>query len=236
MNIFNYLLSGWLAPVKGWFGEQKISVVLRFLGNDYMLRNDVLLVQGNYSTQIDHVVVSRYGVFVIETKNYKGSIFGSETLYKWKHTTRSGSYEFYNPVLQNKKHVAMLSRVLGRPVSIFVPIVVFTGVKKLRVNVSSHVVMTLGLNSVISSYTTPILTDQEVADICAKLDVQNKVSPALRQTHKKNARRVSQQKQALVANGICPLCGGNLVRRKGRFGDFIGCDNYPHCRYTDKLP
>jgi ssDNA-binding Zn-finger/Zn-ribbon topoisomerase 1 len=33
----------------------------------------------------------------------------------------------------------------------------------------------------------------------------------------------------------CPKCGGKLVERKGKYGDFLGCYNYPKCRYTEKL-
>ena len=33
---------------------------------------------------------------------------------------------------------------------------------------------------------------------------------------------------------ICPKCGGNLIERTGKFGKFIGCSNYPKCKYTTK--
>lgn len=35
-------------------------------------------------------------------------------------------------------------------------------------------------------------------------------------------------------NDVCPKCGGKLVERKGKYGDFYGCSNFPKCRYTLK--
>lgn len=36
-------------------------------------------------------------------------------------------------------------------------------------------------------------------------------------------------------NKICPVCGEIMVRRKGRYGEFWGCGNFPMCRYTENL-
>lgn len=61
---------------KGWSGEKAVSVVLRKLEkHGFRILNDIMLPAGEGTTQIDHVVVSRFGVFVIETKNYKGWIY-----------------------------------------------------------------------------------------------------------------------------------------------------------------
>lgn len=34
--------------------------------------------------------------------------------------------------------------------------------------------------------------------------------------------------------GVCPKCGGELIMRDGKYGSFIGCSNFPKCRYTQK--
>lgn len=59
---------------KGKLGEAKVShIVGRLPKEDYVVLDDLMLTNKYGSTtQIDHVVVSRYGIFVIETKNYKG--------------------------------------------------------------------------------------------------------------------------------------------------------------------
>ena len=34
---------------------------------------------------------------------------------------------------------------------------------------------------------------------------------------------------------VCPECGGKLREKNGQYGSFIGCSNYPKCRYTRKI-
>lgn len=79
--------------IKGKMGEATVSMLLKKLDkNKYQVVNDVLLSAegGNTrTTQIDHVVVSIYGIFSIETKNYKGQIYGSESSEKWGAVTKT---------------------------------------------------------------------------------------------------------------------------------------------------
>ena len=90
------ILVGWLqAKVKGIIGEKKVSVVLATLPNsDYIILNDVMLPTEKGSTQIDHIVVSLYGIFVIETKNYKGWITGSSYAEQWTKNMYGKKYKF----------------------------------------------------------------------------------------------------------------------------------------------
>lgn len=64
-------------------GERNVSFNLHFLPNEYHLFNDVYICFNDRSVQIDHIVVSKYGIFVIETKNIKGWIFGTDTSEYW---------------------------------------------------------------------------------------------------------------------------------------------------------
>ena len=64
-------------------GERNVNFNLRFLPNEYHLFNDVYICFNDRSVQIDHIVVSKYGIFVIETKNIKGWIFGTDTSEYW---------------------------------------------------------------------------------------------------------------------------------------------------------
>ena len=63
--------------VLGWIGERKISSFLRNLpSNHYIVLNDIMIRNKTSTTQIGHIVVSQFGIFVLETKNYSGWIFG----------------------------------------------------------------------------------------------------------------------------------------------------------------
>lgn len=69
-----------LAPTRGQAGEANVAARLKALPkSDYTVFNNLLIQRGEYSSQIDHVVVSKYGVFVIETKNYKGTFTEAST-------------------------------------------------------------------------------------------------------------------------------------------------------------
>ncbi len=71
--------------------------------------NDLTLPDGEgATTQIDHLLLSPFGVFVIETKNYKGWIFGSERQKQWTQKIYKKSFKFQNPIHQNYKHMKVL--------------------------------------------------------------------------------------------------------------------------------
>lgn len=44
---------------------------------------------------------------------------------------------------------------------------------------------------------------------------------------KKNIKKFNEK--------MCPKCGGKLVERSSDYGLFIGCSNYPKCKYTEKI-
>ena len=90
---------------KGITGEFLVNTAARlFLPKDeYHLIKDVTLPNEDGTTQIDHIIVSRYGVFVIETKNMKGWIFGSANQKTWTQKIYKHTHKFQNPLHQNYK-------------------------------------------------------------------------------------------------------------------------------------
>ena len=67
----------------GKVGEKRVARKLDWLSKEYIILNDIMLPTQYGTTQIDHIVISPYGIFVIETKNYKGWIFGHENSEEW---------------------------------------------------------------------------------------------------------------------------------------------------------
>ena len=55
------------------------------------------------------------------------------------------------------------------------------------------------------------------------------------QRFRKKHEKIEQKKMNMFAAGICPNCGGKLIERQGKYGNFLGCSNYPHCRFTANL-
>src|SRR5262245_24428443 len=87
-------------------GEARLSRALRrhLVGPDYHLLNHVTLRVREGTTQIDHVLVSRFGVFVIETKDYRGWIFASAGDRYWTQVLYRAKFRFQNPIRQNYSH------------------------------------------------------------------------------------------------------------------------------------
>ena len=100
--------------IKGSAGEFKVNTRLSFLGKDYIVLNDILIKSSNgYTSQIDELVLSEYGIFVIETKNYKGWIFGNEKSENWTQVIYKEKHTFRNPIKQNWSHIYTLKNVLS---------------------------------------------------------------------------------------------------------------------------
>lgn len=99
---------------KGKIGEYKVNRKLNKLPKDYVLLKDILLESSKGKTaQIDHIVVSPKGVFVIETKNYKGLIYGDHKERYWTQVIDKNTYNFYNPVIQNLGHIKAIKEKLN---------------------------------------------------------------------------------------------------------------------------
>ena len=81
--LFIYLAWYNSAKQKGKRGEMRVSAILSQLSDEYTILNDLVFRTEKGTTQIDHLVVSKYGIFTIETKNYRGEIYGDDNRKEW---------------------------------------------------------------------------------------------------------------------------------------------------------
>ena len=79
----------------------------------------------------------------------------------------------------------------------------------------------------IEGYTKPVISEAEVRRIYETLSSANVKDPDARKEHVSNVRSNIVRRNQSVSNGICPLCGGKLVQRYGKYGNFYGCSNIP---------
>lgn len=222
-----------LPQIKGWIGEKTVSVVLSTLpGEEYRTINNVMLKTETGTSQVDHVVVSTYGIFVIETKNYKGWITGSENSNQWVKNMYGKKYPFRNPIKQNYGHVKALESMLEIPFETFIPIVVFSVQSDLKVKTKSPVVYTSQLAKTIRKYSDIKIPKEDIEKIALKINEANVDSKENRKKHVQDIRDNLKKEEEIVKAGICPKGGGELKKRKGKNGTFLGCSNYPKCRYT----
>lgn len=128
--------------IKGYLGEAAVANRLAKLPQEqYRILNDIMLkTKHGTISQIDHIVVSIYGIFVIETKNYKGWITGSEFGEQWTKNMYGKKYSFCNPLKQNYGHMKVLEEKLHLSEEKFIPIVVFGGNAALKVDTSKSVI------------------------------------------------------------------------------------------------
>lgn len=234
---------------KGKRGEKLVVQVLAQLPEEYVILNDVVLPTANGTTQIDHIIVSKYGVFTIETKNYRGEIYGDDNRQEWtqmivtdvtyskkwwKTYTYVTKSHFYNPVKQSVGHALRIQeRLKDFPHIKVIPIVVFTGAATLKNVRSSHCVVYIEqLLAAIKSYNSAFLTDNDVQQVVNILQQNNVREQVKDSQHVQNVYATKRKIDNVIAAGRCPKCGGQLMLRKGRYGSFYGCSNYPQCKFT----
>ena len=191
--------------IKGYLGEKSVATILSLLPSDkYKIINDLLIEVDGRTIQIDHLVVSIYGIFVIETKNYKGRITGSDNSDYWTKNMFGNKYTFYNPIRQNKSHVLALSKQLGFSLNKFIPIIVFSNGAELKVNTTHNVIYTTQINRVIKEYSEIKFSETDIQKLYDKISLLNIVSPEVRKQHVLEIQNTIATKRHLIQQGICP--------------------------------
>lgn len=220
--------------IKGWVGEKTVAAILSRLDRSrYNVINNVVLSRNGKTTQIDHLVISHYGVFVIETKNYKGWILGGENSEYWIQVIYQWKHKFYNPIRQNAGHVqALKNSLLEFPHLKFISIIVFSTRATIKVRANIAVIHPYELFSVIDKYSEEILSDSATAGVFAKINSINLKGNYSKSQHLASIQQSVKKREASIQQNKCPQCGANTILRKGRYGDFLGCSNYPRCKFT----
>ncbi len=225
--------------VKGEIGEFWIAKRLnRLSSNDYIVLNDVLLKIGKASTQIDHIVIAKSGLFILETKNYKGWIHGHENSTYWKQTIFKKQFKFQNPIIQNRSHVYYLKQVLRDfPQIDYFPIVVFSERAVLKnVTTWTPVIYSRDLILTIKNLNSEHnLTYEQMSKISVRLNGLRMHGGRDRKEHIRRIRNKNRIETKNSDSRICPRCGSQLRLRKGRLGEFFGCASYPACTYTENI-
>ena len=154
-------------------GELVVSKAIAsvFAPPAYHLLNSVTLPVEDGTTQVDHVLVSRFGVFVIETKQYKGWIFANAKSPTWTQVLFKRKFKFQNPLHQNYKHVKAVQALLD-----FLPpehvrsAVVFSGDAEFRTPRPEGVFSTRGLIDHLAGFTGEVMTDNRLQFCVGRLE------------------------------------------------------------------
>lgn len=163
-----------LPTTKGWWGELIVRCIIGTLPkNDYHVIYDLRLRDGRKTSQTDHAVISRYGIFVIETKNWFGGMVGNVKDTMWQRHVLGMHYRIKSPVVQNQWHIDFLTDhfpdIRANAAHIHNVVVFnFGAILKLRGN-RSNIMMAWKLRKYILGYRTPVISDDTVRRIIAAI-------------------------------------------------------------------
>lgn len=164
---------------------------------DYFIFNNLIIpADKSDSTQIDHIVVSRFGIFVIETKYCSGFIFANKNRDSWTLTYRGGTkYSLPNPLWQNYGHVAALKKAMPFIEDNFVNLVVFIGDCELKTEFIENVLFGNELVQTIKKYNQPVISEQRLLMAIGKLSYMCQVIDITPAEHVANIQKmISSQK------------------------------------------
>jgi restriction system protein len=202
-----------------------------FLDQSIYRRIDNLIVpdQNGATTQIDHTLVSPFGIFVIETKNKSGWIFGSETQANWTQVFPKRKFQFQNPLRQNYRHTKCLAGFLRLDSRVFHSIAFFVGDCQFKTAMPANVLRS-GLCDYVKGFTKRLLQDSQVVEITQELE-KLKADPRLN-----DRKHIASLKERHESDTICPSCGSELEEKVAQKGpnpgkSFIGCSTFPRCHF-----
>lgn len=237
--------SKWIGSIGEYRVQKEIEKLEKFSPGKFKVFHDLYIPKKDgSSSQIDHILLSEQGLFVIETKNYSGWIFGDESSKYWTQVIYKRKEKFLNPIWQNKGHIKALKGWLGEEYS-HIPIysiVVFTPRAQLKSRIhftQSHVIYPKQLKKVLEQYRTKAMDHETKRYLAEKLKaLLVKDNPKEREIKKKHIQSIQNHQKRIkehVRQNRCPKCGGSLVLKKGKYGTFKACSNYPKCRFTEKV-
>lgn len=169
----------------------------KFLFNIYVPKND------EETTEIDVLMISSKGVFVFESKNYSGWIFGNDNKKYWYQTLPTGrgksrKIKFYNPVFQNNTHIKYLKSLIGDQVPVY-SIITFSERCTLKnVNVQSSEVYVINryqvynlISSIYNSNPENQIDDTQIEKIYNTLYPHTQIDENAKQLHIENIHNKS---------------------------------------------
>ncbi|RCW74967.1 nuclease-related domain-containing protein [Saliterribacillus persicus] len=215
-----------IATRKGEIGEHKIDVQLSQFPKEYKYLNDLMIenkkAKSKYS-QIDHLLITPYGIFVIETKNYQGTIYGGKDRKTW---SVNGKFKMMNPFIQNYGHIEALKNITEKKFhSTFISVVSFTKRSTFKIDevdlrkISSDqlLVYDIELSDFINrkinvlklQHEEPVLTSVEMESLFQKYKSENIEDKLIRESHVNSLK--AQKKEPPVtknekSDATCSIC------------------------------
>lgn len=206
---------------KGEIGEYKIDIQLDQLPKECRYLSDLLVnnpkAKSGYS-QIDHVVLTPYGIFAIETKNYQGTIYGGKERKTW---LVNGKFQMMNPFVQNYGHIKALTSLIDEKYhDLFISMVSFTKRCTFKVDLDYRriasneiIVYDIELSEFIHRkvsvlkihHKEPLLTESDILTIFNAFSKANITDPKVREEHNR-ALKTEVLEEKTSSESTCTVC------------------------------
>ena len=211
-----------IAIRKGEIGEYKIDIQLSQLPKMYKYLSDLLIKNPKSTTgysQIDHVIITPYGLFVIETKNYQGTIYGGKDRKTW---LINGKFKMMNPLTQNYGHIQAIKHFIDVKFhNTFISMVSFTKrctfkieLELRQINSNELVIYDIELTEYITrkiailnlQHPTPFLMEDDIEKIYESLLNANISDPAIRRQHIEHIQMNKDNEEKIEVGNQCVIC------------------------------
>ena len=227
------------------------------------LRNVYLPAKEGETSELDVIYITQKGIFIFESKNFSGWIFGDEKSRQWTASLPNGyKNHFYNPIMQNRTHLKWMHKFVGDDIPLF-SIVVFSERCELKkISVYSEDVKVIKRDRVYATIreywekNPDVVSNEKINELYENLKKFCNVDEAVKAAHIQNIEEKYKDEEVKVKLDIpgdistadnrvsqeikCPICGKELILRTAKKGGnagkkFYGCSGYPNCRYIQNL-
>ena len=241
--------------------ERELKLVNLFGRHGKTVRNIYIPKENEETSEIDLVYITQKGIFVFESKNYSGWIFGNENDAYWITTLPNRQKNrFYNPIKQNRTHIKWLRNHVGADVPMFSVIVFSERCELKQITLESEDVKVIKRDRTYAAVRSiwdsvpDALPEDRVTELYEELKRLADVDKPTKQAHIDHIRSTYQTEDPGSSQAVmtqesssaeprektCPRCGKPLVLRTAKKGanagsQFWGCSGYPSCRYTAQV-
>ena len=234
--------------LQGGLGEILTKFVSYIDIPEVLVLHDILI-DGyeNNTSQIDLILIGEKGIYVAEVKLYTDAhIYGDGRKKQWYYYKGGKKYDIYSPIMQNKNHIKYLKTFLKEfgDIPCFSVIVLLCEDFKIN-NINNDInnpdtVILSGLPQLrkgmemIAKGKESVLSEETKQQIFNYIKNHQYIGKEKRIEHKEKVILIKEKIDNIQNSNICPHCKSPLVLRKGKYGEFYGCSNYPKCKYIKK--
>ena len=212
---------------KGAIGEEIIKLIIGENINNglYSIHNLIIEDEKGHTSQIDHIVINKNGVWVLETKYWSGMLYGDHEEQEWVQMLDNGQVEHvYNPLKQNWKHLLNIKKYLGEEIPMHSLVVVLDA--NISNIMSKYVITHKDLLKCLWENQEKTISVEEM-NRCYSILQNIKSSQVTDSEHVDNVKAIRNN----IKEEKCPSCGATLVRTEGQYGAFYHCQTYPKCKF-----